>query len=116
LAAAGIAAATSLFFHTGPNDVPFEVVGQAAMWAFAASAIGGLLAGTALQFFESAFDITTTLSLLDITDRNHKALQLLQEKAFGTFNHSLMVGTLADAAARAVGANALLARAMAYYH
>jgi putative nucleotidyltransferase with HDIG domain len=41
---------------------------------------------------------------------------LLQEKAFGTFNHSLMVGTLADAAARAIGANALLARAMAYYH
>jgi putative nucleotidyltransferase with HDIG domain len=41
---------------------------------------------------------------------------LLQEKAFGTFNHSLMVGTLAHAAARAIGANALLARAMAYYH
>jgi hypothetical protein len=41
---------------------------------------------------------------------------MLQDKAFGTFNHSLMVGTLADAAARAIGANALLARAMAYYH
>jgi putative nucleotidyltransferase with HDIG domain len=41
---------------------------------------------------------------------------MLQEKAFGTFNHSLMVGTLADAASRSVGANALLARAMAYYH
>jgi putative nucleotidyltransferase with HDIG domain len=54
--------------------------------------------------------------LLDLTDRNHKGLQLLQEKAFGTFNHSLMVGTLADAAARAIGANALLAMAMAYYH
>jgi len=41
---------------------------------------------------------------------------MLQEKAFGTFNHSLMVGTLADAAARGIGANPLLARAMAYYH
>ncbi len=70
----------------------------------------------ALQFFEAAFDVTTTLRLLDLTDRNHAALQLLQEEAFGTFNHSLMVGTLADAAARAIGANPLLARAMAYYH
>lgn len=116
LASAGIAAATSWFFHVGPNGSPWEVVGEAAVWAFGASAVAGLLAGTALQFFESAFDVTTTLSLLDLTDRNHKALQLLQEKAFGTFNHSLMVGTLADAAARAIGANPLLARAMAYYH
>jgi len=69
-----------------------------------------------LQFFESAFDITTSLRLLELTDRNHEALVLLQEKAFGTFNHSLMVGTLADAAARAVGADPLLARAAAYYH
>jgi cyclic-di-AMP phosphodiesterase PgpH len=48
-------------------------------------------------------------ALLELTDRNHEALQLLQEKAFGSFNHSLMVGTLADAAARAIGANNLLA-------
>ena len=85
-------------------------------WAFGISAIASLVGLAALQFFESAFDITTSLSLLDLTDRNHEALQLLQEKAFGTFNHSLMVGTLAHAAARAIGANALLARAMAYYH
>ncbi|MEX1271834.1 MAG: HDIG domain-containing metalloprotein, partial [Acidimicrobiia bacterium] len=49
-------------------------------------------------------------------DRNHEGLQLLQEKAFGSFNHSLMVGTLADAAARSIDANNLLARAAAYYH
>jgi hypothetical protein len=86
------------------------------VWAFGVSALSSLLGLAALQFFESAFDITTTLRLLDLTDRNHEALQMLQEEAFGTFNHSLMVGTLADAAARAIGANALLARAMAYYH
>jgi putative nucleotidyltransferase with HDIG domain len=69
-----------------------------------------------MPFFESVFDITTTLRLLELTDRNHEALQVLQEKAFGTFNHSLMVGTLADAAAKAIGANNLLARAAAYFH
>lgn len=116
LAAGVIAAATSWFFHTGPDDSTLLSVGISVAWAFGVS-LGAALFGLALlQFFESAFDITTTLALLDLTDRNHEALQLLQEKAFGSFNHSLMVGTLADAAARAIGADPLLARAMAYYH
>jgi putative nucleotidyltransferase with HDIG domain len=114
--AALAAGATSWFFHVGPNQVIWEVIGSSMAWAFGVSVIASLVGLAALQFFESAFDITTSLSLLDLTDRNHEALQLLQEKAFGTFNHSLMVGTLAHAAARAIGANALLARAMAYYH
>jgi putative nucleotidyltransferase with HDIG domain len=116
LAAAVIAGATSWFFDVGPNQAVLDVVSTAVMWAFGASVVASMVGLAALQFFEAAFDITTTLGLLDLTDRNHEALQLLQEEAFGTFNHSLMVGTLADAAARAVGANPLLARAMAYYH
>jgi putative nucleotidyltransferase with HDIG domain len=116
LVAAGIAASTSWFFHVGPNDDLLQTVGVSVTWAFGFSVVASLVGLAALQFFESAFDITTTLSLLDLTDRNHKALQLLQEEAFGTFNHSLMVGTLADAAAREIGANPLLAMAMAYYH
>jgi hypothetical protein len=116
LAAAAIAASTAWFFHVGPGDTESVVVGTALIWAFGISILASLVAIAALQFFETAFDITTTLSLLDLTDRNHEALQLIQEKAFGTFNHSLMVGTLADAGARAIGANPLLARAMAYYH
>ncbi|MCO6501730.1 MAG: HDIG domain-containing protein [Acidimicrobiales bacterium] len=115
-AAAVVALATASAFHVGTNDTWYEVVGEAAAWAFGASVIAALVGLAALQFFESAFDVTTTLRLLDLTDRNHQALQLLQEEAFGTFNHSLMVGTLADAAARSIGANPLLARAMAYYH
>ena len=127
MAAAVVAAATSWFFHATPEDVPVEIfgvavniplefIGTSMLWAFGISVVASLIGLAALQFFESAFDITTSLSLLDLTDRNHKALQLLQEQAFGTFNHSLMVGTLSHAAARAIGANALLARAMAYYH
>lgn len=117
LGAAVTAAATSWFFHTGPQDpTPAQTVGLSTAWAFAVSLVAALLGLALLQFFESAFDLTTTLTLLDLTDRNHEALQLLQERAFGTFNHSLMVGTLADAAARAIGANPLLARAAAYYH
>lgn len=116
LTAAAVAASTSWMFHVGPNDSTLAVVGASVLWAFGVSVIASMVGLAALQFFESAFDITTSLRLLDLTDRNHEALQLLQEQAFGTFNHSLMVGTLADAAARAIGANPLLARAMAYYH
>lgn len=115
-AAAVIAAATSWFFHLGPDDDQLLLIGESVAWAFGVSLVAALFGLALLQFFESAFDITTTLALLDLTDRNHEALQLLQEKAFGTFNHSLMVGTLADAAARAIGADPLLARASAYYH
>jgi putative nucleotidyltransferase with HDIG domain len=114
--AAVAAAATSWFFHVGANDSMLEVVRTSSAWAFGVSVVASLVGLAALQFFESAFDITTTLSLLDLTDRNHEALQLLQEEAFGSFNHSLMVGTLSHAAARAINGNALLARAMAYYH
>ena len=116
LSAGVIAAATSWFFHVGPQDEAQMVIGTAVLWAVGVSSVAALVGLAALQFFESAFDITTTLALLDLTDRNHAALQLLQEKAFGTFNHSLMVGTLSDAAARAIGADPLLARASAYYH
>lgn len=111
-----MAAASSWFFHVGADDNPLRVVLESAGWAFGSSLVAALVGLALLQFFESAFDITTTLTLLDLTDRNHAALQLLQEKAFGTFNHSLMVGTLADAGARAIGADPLLARASAYYH
>ena len=69
-----------------------------------------------LPFLASAFGITTTQTLLDLTDRNHPALRLLEEEAPGTFNHSLMVGSLAGKAARSVGGNPLLAQAMAYFH
>lgn len=111
-----IAAATSWSFYADPDGSPWRVVGGSAAWGFAVSLAAALLIQPVLAWLEAWFDITTTLRLLDLTDRNHAALQLLQEKAFGSFNHSLMVGTLADAAARAIGANNLLARAAAYYH
>jgi len=116
IAVTGIAAAVAWFFHTNTGQDPWRVMFQGAGWALGVSLLTALLGLAALQFFETTFDITTSLTLLEFTDRNHKALLLLQEKAFGTFNHSLMVGTLADAAARAVGADPLLARAAAYYH
>lgn len=119
LAVGVIAAAAAWLFLTPADAVADEVlqtVGISVAWAIGAALISSLVALAAMPFFESTFDITTTLRLLEVIDRNHEGLQLLQEKAFGSFNHSLMVGTLADAAARSIDANNLLARAASYYH
>ncbi|MGH8874884.1 MAG: HDIG domain-containing metalloprotein, partial [Acidimicrobiia bacterium] len=111
-----LAGAVAWFFEVGP-DRPFEaVVVPTVAWAFGSALVASLVGLAALSFFEVIFDITTALRLLDVTDRNHPALELLQQGAWGTFNHSLMVGTLAETAAKAIGANSLLARAAAYYH
>jgi len=66
--------------------------------------------------FERSFGITTDLTLLELVDLNQPLLRELALKSPGTYHHSIMVGSLAEAAARAVGANALLTRAGAYYH
>ena len=106
----GVAALIAWFF---PQDISIL---RSAAFAVGGGAISWLVGSSLLSVLEIVFDITTSLRLLDLTDRNHPALRLLEEKAIGSFNHSLMVGTLADRAARAVGANPLLARAGAYYH
>ncbi|MEZ4698702.1 MAG: HDIG domain-containing protein [Rhodothermales bacterium] len=69
-----------------------------------------------LWVFERAFDITTDLTLLELSDTNRPLLKELSLRAPGTFNHSLQVANLAEAAADAIGANALLARVGALYH
>lgn len=105
-----IAVSLSWFFYGSSTIV------LAAVWGFVSGIATGVVALGVLPVLSSAFRITTTQTLLDLTDRNHPALRRIEEKAPGTFNHSIMVGNLADRAARSVGANPLLARAMAYFH
>ena len=69
-----------------------------------------------LIFFERVFNIATDLTLLELSDFNQPALRELSQRAPGTFHHSIIVGTLAEKAAEAVGANSILARVGAYYH
>ena len=69
-----------------------------------------------ISLLEGIFGITTDLTLLELADFNHPLLKSLSKEATGTFTHSVIVGNLAEAAADAVGANALRARVGAYYH
>ena len=89
---------------------------QILLVAFFSSLITNLLAFSLISYIENIFKITSNLKLSELADRNHPALRYLEDNALGTFNHSLVVGTLADRAAIKIGANSQLARAMAYYH
>ncbi|MCG6914016.1 HDIG domain-containing protein [bacterium BMS3Abin03] len=86
--------------------------------AFAASnaLISPVLTYGLLIFFEKLFRITTDLTLLELSNFDRPLLKDLARKAPGTFNHSMTMGTMAEAAAETISANPLLARVGAYYH
>ncbi|MCK4776751.1 MAG: HDIG domain-containing protein [Actinomycetia bacterium] len=69
-----------------------------------------------IPFLESAFSITTNYRILELGNPNHPLLKELMFSAPGTYNHSVLVGNLAESAAQAIGANSILARVGSYYH
>ena len=91
---------------------------------FAARAVCGLLSGLFaamlsslfLPILESVFGITTDIKLLELSSLNAPILRRLAVEAPGTYHHSIIVGTLAEAGAEAIGANSLLVRVGAFYH
>ena len=80
----------------------------------------GLLAAVVtigvLPFLEQFFGLVTPIKLLELANPAHPLLKRLQLEAPGTYHHSIMVGNLAEAAAEAIGADALLVRVGTYYH
>ena len=69
-----------------------------------------------IYIYEKIFGLVSDVSLLELSDTNSKLLKELSNKAPGTFNHSLQVANLAEAAANGIGANAMLVRVGALYH
>ena len=69
-----------------------------------------------LPIFEYLFKVVTNISLLELSDFNHPLLRKLILEAPGTYQHSLVVANLSEAAAESINANSLLARVGAYYH
>lgn len=82
----------------------------------AGSAIFIWLTYPLILLFEKLFKVTTEVSLLELNNNNHPLLKQLMTKAPGTFQHSLQVANLAEAAASAINANSLLCRVGAMYH
>ena len=78
--------------------------------------ISALFVGATLKIFEYIFGVLTNFSLLELSDFNQPLLKRMILEAPGTYHHSLVVSNLSEAAADAIGANALLTRVGAYYH
>lgn len=105
--------ASSMGFLLSNNVID---VAKKAMFTGAASIISGILVIGFLPFFESAFNIVTTIKLLELSNPNNPLLKRLLIEAPGTYHHSVLVGNLAEMATEEVGGNALLSRVAAYYH
>ena len=86
---------------------------------FGLFAFNGLLAFLSTIFilvYEKIFGLVSDVSLLELSNTNTPLLRLLAEKAPGTFQHSIQVANLAEAAANEIGANSMLVRTGALYH
>jgi len=94
----------------------FAAIMTAAGWGFLSALASAFVAMGALPLFEAFTRITTPQTLLELADLNRPLLQRLRKEAPGTFAHSISVAGIAEAAARAIDADALLTRVGIYYH
>lgn len=97
-------------------EVHFIALAADAVWLGSCALMAGVLMTGLLPFVERGFDVQTDISLLEMGDAAHPLLQELVRRAPGTYNHSINVASIAEAAAEAIGANGLLVRVGAYFH
>jgi putative nucleotidyltransferase with HDIG domain len=104
------AAALEFSFHSSGGVLPAAVFG----------AVNGLLSGpialAVMPVAEFAFGYASDIRLMELSGTGHPLLSRLMKETPGTFHHSVVVGTLAEAGALAIGANPVLCRVAALYH
>jgi|GEM_PF-455651 len=98
------------------RQAPLTQALQSSLWGVGNGFLSMVLTVGLLMVFEAAFNLTTPLRLLELTNPAQPLLRRLMQVAPGTYNHSILMGNLAEAAAEAIGADPLLARVGAYYH
>ncbi len=109
----GIISYFALLMITGVSiqEVHWEFV----LW-FLLNAMFILMAYPLIPLLERVFGFTSSITLVELSDMNHPLLKDLSLKAPGTLQHSLQVGNISEAAAKSIGANALLVKVGALYH
>ena len=98
------------------ENTPFKVSLTNAELAIISGILNSILALGIFPLYEYFFDITTRFKLLELSDLNADIFKKMLLKAPGTYNHALIVSTLAEAACTEINANYLLARVGAFYH
>lgn len=84
--------------------------------SFIGAALSSVLTFILVPVIESAFEFSTDLKLLDLASMNHPIIREMMVKAPGTYHHSMVVGSMCEAAAREVGADSLMNKVMGYFH
>ena len=97
------------------REIGWPLLAEAARYGLWTLATGFLMTGL-LPFVERLFGVLTDISLLELGDVSHPLLQELVLRAPSTYNHSITVGSIAEAAADSIGARGLLVRVGAYFH
>lgn len=108
-----MAAIISINFVTGNilNDLFYRL-----LMGFFGGLITGILVAGITPVFESLFGYITDIRLLELANLNQPLFQKMIIEAPGTYHHSIVVASLVEAAAEAIGANSLLAKVSSYYH
>lgn len=115
----GLVALVNLIIILGfglANDLDPHVLFRRMGFGIVNGALCALISIGTLPIWENLFGVLTPLKLLEIMNPNNPLLKRLLMEAPGTYYHSILVGNLAERAANAIGANALLVRVASYYH
>jgi len=100
--------------NIGATD--WRMIGWQSLAAVGMGILTALFVGGVLPMLESLFGLTTDISWLEMADLNHPLLRRMTLEAPGTYHHSLVVASLAEAAAEKVGANPTICRVCSYFH
>ena len=98
------------------NDSSIALISQQIIGSISIGFFTGIIAVGLLSTFEQIFKVTTSITLLELTDFNHPILRKMQLEAPGTYHHSLMVANLSENAAAIIGSNPLLCRVCCLFH
>jgi cyclic-di-AMP phosphodiesterase PgpH len=112
-AASVAVAAASLLMQSELNSISALITLGMAMTS---GLMSGFLVSAILPVFEAVFGYTTDIKLLELANLNHPLLRELIIRSPGSYHHSMMVGSLCEAAADSIQCNSLLVRVGAYYH
>ena len=113
LIAASIVVIVGLGFF---KDNSWSIIARDIQFLALNSILAPILTYGLIGLFEMVFDVTTDLTLIELLDYDNPLLKEAQRETNGTFNHSIVVGNLAEACAKSIGAHSLLCRVGAYYH
>lgn len=106
---------TTLIFVMDPT-LPFDNLPRALLMTFLGAMLSGMLIMAVIPIYEWIFGYTTEMTFLEYSTLNHPLMKKMAVHANGTYQHSLTLASIVEAAAREIGLSSLACKVMAYFH